>query len=131
MLSHALWRIKWWLEETESSRPHLLVQRNCSTYPKKQIEGVEKAAQALHGIFSGHCEPRKGEAPSFHHILLPPAKSQRSAGAGRTGDLSPRSARPAHPSSARPQPGPESGPKPRSFETSLRRRSFVKVVIVT
>lgn len=44
MLSHALWRITRWLQETESSRPHLLVQWNSLTYPKEQIEGVEQAA---------------------------------------------------------------------------------------
>lgn len=69
----------WWLQETEASRPHLLVQVGCLTYPEEEIERVEQAAQALHRIFSGHREPQEREAPSFQHILPPRAKQQPSA----------------------------------------------------
>ena len=82
MLSNALWRFMWWLQETESSRAHLLVQVGCLTYPEEQIERVEQAAQALHRIFSGHREPQEREAPSFQHILPPRTKQQRSAEGG-------------------------------------------------
>ena len=86
MLSPALWRFMWWLQEPEASRPHLLVQVGCLTYPEEQIERVEQAAQALHRIFSGHREPQETEAPSFQHILPPRAKQQPSAEkGGRTG----------------------------------------------
>lgn len=82
MLSYALWRFMWWPQEAESSRPHLLVQVGCLTYPEEQIERVEQAAQALHRIFSRHREPQEREAPSFQHILPRRAKQQRSAEGG-------------------------------------------------
>lgn len=89
--------------------PPCWVPLNLLTYPEEQIEGVEQAAQALDRIFSGHGEPKRGEPPSFHHILNHSAREQppRSAKVvGRTGDTSPPSSpHPAHCTPASPLSG--------------------------
>lgn len=103
----------WWLQETEASRPHLLVQVGCLTYPEEEIERVEQAAQALHRIFSGHREPQEREVHPFNTSYphgLNSSHLQRGRGENRT-LLTTALPNPAHSLSVRPQPGPGSGPE--------------------